>query len=102
MYAALITSEPAALGVKPTAQLEVVELIATRLHGFGVPTVPAAVVLNRTEPAGAPPVPAPVSLTNAVHEEAWLTPTEPGLQVTIAAVGRRFTVIILDIPELPA
>jgi len=54
-----------------TEQLEVVALIATRVHGFGVLNVPAAGVLNKTVPAGALVVPAAeVSLTNAVHEEA--------------------------------
>ncbi len=67
----MITSEPEALGVKLTEQLEVVALIATRVHGFGALNVPAAGLLKSTVPAGALVVPAAeVSLTNAVHEEA--------------------------------
>jgi hypothetical protein len=63
-------SDPEALGVKLTEQLEVVALIATRVHGFGVLKVPAAGVLKSTVPAGALVVPATeVSLTNAVHDE---------------------------------
>ena len=64
-------SDPEALGVKLTEQLEVVALIATRVHGFGVLNVPAAGVLNKTVPAGVLAVPAAeVSLTKAVHDEA--------------------------------
>jgi hypothetical protein len=64
-------SEPEAVGVKLTEQLEVVALIATRVHGLGVLKVPAAGVVNKTVPAGALVVPAAeVSLTNAVHDEA--------------------------------
>jgi hypothetical protein len=67
----VITSEPAADGVKLTEQLEVVALIATRVHGLGVLNVPAAGVLNNTVPAGALLVPAAVvSLTKAVQDEA--------------------------------
>jgi hypothetical protein len=57
--------------VKLEEQLEVVPLIATSVHGFGVLKVPAAGVLKSTVPAGALVVPAAeVSLTNAVHDEA--------------------------------
>jgi hypothetical protein len=71
VYAPVITSEPAADGVKLAEQLEVVALIATRVHGFGVLNVPAAGVLKRTVPAGALVVPAAeVSFTKAVHDEA--------------------------------
>jgi hypothetical protein len=67
----VITSEPEADGVKLTEQLEVVALIATRVHGLGVLNVPAAGVLKRTVPAGALVVPAAeVSFTNAVQDEA--------------------------------
>ena len=67
----MITSEPEALGVKLTEQLELVALTATRVHGLGVLKDPAAGVLNNTVPPGVLAVPAAeVSLTNAVHEEA--------------------------------
>jgi hypothetical protein len=67
----VIRSEPEALGVKLTEQLEVVALIATREHGLGVLKVPAAGVLNKTLPPGALVVPAAeVSLTKAVQDEA--------------------------------
>jgi hypothetical protein len=57
--------------VKFTEQLEVVALIVTSVHEFGVLNVPAAGVLNKTVPAGALAVPAAeVSLTNAVQDEA--------------------------------
>jgi hypothetical protein len=57
--------------VKLTEQLEVVALIATRVHGFGVLNVPAAGVLKSTVPAGVLAVPAAeVSFTKAVHDEA--------------------------------
>ena len=66
----MITSDPAADGVKLTEQLEVVVLTETRVHGLGVLKVPEAGLLKSTVPAGALAVPAAVSLTNAVHEEA--------------------------------
>ena len=66
-----MTSEPEALGVKFTEQLDVVALIATKVHGLGALNVPAAGVLNKTVPTGALGVPAAeVSFTNAVHDEA--------------------------------
>jgi hypothetical protein len=66
----VITSEPEAFGVKFTEQLEVVALIATRVHGLGELKVPA-VLLNSAVPAGALVVPAAeVSLTKALHDEA--------------------------------
>jgi hypothetical protein len=84
-----------------TEQLEVVALIATRVHGLGVLKVPAAGVLKRTVPAGALAVPAAeVSFTNAVHDDAWLTTTEAGLQTTVVDVVRRVTIRV-NVPELP-
>ena len=66
----MTTSEPEALGVKLTEQLEVVALTTTRVHGLGVLKVPAAGVVKRTVPAGALAVPAAdVSFANAVHAE---------------------------------
>jgi hypothetical protein len=88
-----MTSDPAAPGVKLEEQLDVVVLIATRLHGLGLLNVPAAGVLKRTVPAGALAVPAAeVSFTKAVHDEAWLTTTEAGVQTTVVVVVRLFTV----------
>src|SRR5712691_3414666 len=96
-----MTSDPEADGVKLTEQLEVVALIATRVQGFGVPNVPAAGVLKRTVPAGALVVPAvDVSLTKAVHDEAWFTATVLGLQTTVVEVVLRVTVRV-NVPELP-
>jgi hypothetical protein len=96
-----MTSEPEALGVKFAEQLEVVALIDTRVHGFGVLNVPAAGVLKSTVPAGALVVPAAeVSLTKAVHEDAWLTTTVAGLQTTVVDVVRKVTVRV-NVPELP-
>jgi len=96
-----MTSEPEALGVKLTEQLEVVALTATRVHGLGVLNVPAAGVLNKTVPAGALVVPeAEVSLTNAVHEDACPTLTVAGLQTTVVEVVRLLTVR-LNVPLLP-
>ena len=81
----MITSDPVADGVKFTEQLEVVALIATRVHGFGLLNVPDAGVLNNTVPAGVVGDEL-VSLTNAVQDEAWLTTTVPGLQLTTVIV----------------
>src|SRR3989449_599508 len=48
----------------------------TRVHGFGVPRLPVPVTIaNRTVPAGVLAVPATVSVTVAVHVEAWLMKT---------------------------
>src|SRR2546425_12852681 len=62
----------AAERVKVTLQLP-----ATRVHGLGVPRVPVPVTIaNRTVPAGVLAVPAAaVSLTVAVHVDAWLMKT---------------------------
>jgi hypothetical protein len=95
-----MTSEPDALGVKLTEQLEVVALTATNVHGFGVLNEPAAGVLNKTVPPGALGVPAAeVSLTNAVQEDACPTLTVAGLQTTVVEVVRLLTVRV-NVPEL--
>jgi hypothetical protein len=68
----VIVASPAALGVKVTEQVEVPTVaLATRVHGLGVPNVPAVPVLVKvTEPEGLL-APAPlVSTTVAVHVEA--------------------------------
>ena len=84
-----------------TEQLEVVALIATRVHGFGVLKEPAAGVLKSTVPAGALVVPGTeVSFTKAVQDEAWLTTTEAGVQTTVVDVVLRLTVRV-NVPELP-
>ena len=90
----MIVATPAALGVNVTEHVEVPTVaLATRLHGLGVPNVPAAPVLVKvTEPVGLL-APAPlVSTTVAVHVEAWLIGTDPGLQVTVVDVVRRVPV----------
>ena len=87
--------------MKLTEQLEVVEFTLTRVHGFGVLNVPAAGVLKRTVPPGALAVPAAeVSLTKAVHDDAWLTTTDEGVQTTVVEVVRLLTVRV-NVPELP-
>ena len=71
---------------------------------MGVPRVPVPLTIaNRTVPAGVLAVPAAaVSLTVAVHVEAWLTNTGV-VQLTAVDVVRRFTVIVLDVVgPLPA
>jgi hypothetical protein len=71
-YAPVIVASPAALGVNVTEHVEVPTVaLATRVHGFGVPKVPATPVsVNVTEPEGLL-APAPlVSTTVAVHVEA--------------------------------
>jgi hypothetical protein len=90
----VIVATPAALGVKVTEHVEVPTVaLATRVHGFGVPSVPAAPVeVKVTEPAGLL-APAPlVSTTVAVHVEACAIGTEAGLQVTVVDVVRRVPV----------
>jgi hypothetical protein len=77
--------------VKVTLQLP-----ETRVHGFGVPRLPVPVTIaNRTVPAGVLAVPAAVSVTVAVHVEAWLMNTGV-VQLTAVVVVRRLTVIVLE------
>jgi len=93
VYVSVITSEAPVLAVKLTEQLEVVALTPTRVHGFGVLKEPGAGVLKRTVPAGALGVPAAeVSVTKAVHDEAWFTTTEAGVQTSVLDVVRLLTV----------
>jgi hypothetical protein len=66
------------------------------VHGLGVPRVPVPVTIaNRTVPAGVLVVPAAVSVTVAVHVDAWLTNTGV-VQLTTVDVVRRLTVIALE------
>jgi hypothetical protein len=86
----VIVASPAALGVNVTEHVEVPTVaLATRVHGFGVPRVPAAPVeVKVTEPEGLL-APAPlVSTTVAVHVEAWLIGTDEGAQTTVVEVVR--------------
>ena len=89
---------PEAEGVNVTLQLP-----ATRVHGFGVPRVPVPdTIANSTVPAGVLAVPAAVSVTVAVHVEAWLMKTGV-VQLTAVDVVRRLTVIVFDVVgPLPA
>jgi hypothetical protein len=84
--------------VKVTLQLP-----ETRVHGLGVPRLPVPVTMaNSTVPAGVLAVPAAVSVTVAVHVEAWLTKTGV-VQLTAVEVVRLFTVIVFDVVgPLPA
>ena len=98
-YVPLTVAVPLADGVKETLQLP-----ETNVHGLGVPRLPVPVTIaNRTVPAGVLAVPAAaVSLTVAVHVEAWLTNTGV-VQLTAVDVVRRLTVIVLDVVgPLPA
>ena len=89
---------PAALPVNVTLQLP-----ETRVHGFGVPRLPLPVTIaNRTVPAGVLAVPAAVSVTVAVHVDAWLTKTGVA-HATAVEVVRRLTVIVFEVVgPLPA
>ena len=89
---------PLVEGVNVTLQLP-----ETRVHGLGVPRVPVPVTIaNRTVPAGVLTVPAAVSVTVAVHVEAWLMKTGV-VQLTAVDVVRRFTVIVFEVVgPLPA
>ena len=79
------------------------QLPETRVHGFGVPRVPVPVTIaNRTVPAGVLAVPAAVSVTVAVHVEAWLMNTGV-VHETAVEVVRRLTVIVFEVVgPLPA
>ena len=75
-----------------------VQLPETRVHGFGVPREPVPVTIaNSTVPAGVLAVPAAaVSLTVAVHVEAWLMNTGV-VQLTAVEVVRLFTVMVFEV-----
>ena len=89
---------PAALPVKVTLQLP-----ETNVQGLGVPRLPVPVTIaNSTVPAGVLTVPAAVSVTVAVHVEAWLMKTGV-VHETAVDVVRRFTVIVFEVVgPLPA
>jgi hypothetical protein len=89
---------PATVPVKVTLQLP-----DTRVHGLGVPRVPVPLTIaNTTVPAGVLAVPAAVSVTVAVHVEAWLTKAGV-VQLTAVEVVRRLTVIVFEVVgPLPA
>ena len=91
-------ADPATEPVKVTLQLP-----ETRVHGLGVPREPVPVTIaNSTVPAGVLAVPAAVSVTVAVHVEAWLTKTGV-VHETAVDVVRRLTVIVLEVVgPLPA
>jgi hypothetical protein len=72
------------------------QLPETSVHGLGVPRLPVPVTIaNKTVPAGVLAVPAAVSVTVAVHVEAWLMNTGV-VHETAVAVVRRLTVIVLE------
>ena len=72
------------------------QLPETKVHGFGVPRLPVPVTIaNSTVPAGVLAVPAAVSVTVAVHVDAWLMKTGV-VHETAVDVVRRFTVIVLE------
>jgi hypothetical protein len=80
----VIEAVPAALGVNVT---EHVPADNVQLGALKVPARPVAV--NPTDPAGVL-LPTPlVSATVAVHVDAWLIATVPGLQTTVVEVVRR-------------
>jgi hypothetical protein len=90
----VIVATPAAEGVNVTEHVDVPTVaLATRVHGLGVPNVPAAPALVKvTEPEGLL-APAPlVSTTVAVQVEAWLIGTDEGAQTTVVDVVRRVPV----------
>jgi hypothetical protein len=79
------------------------QLPETKVHGLGVPRLPVPdTMANSTVPAGVLAVPVAVSVTVAVHVEAWLINTGV-VQLTAVEVVRRFTVIVLEVVgPLPA
>jgi hypothetical protein len=79
------------------------QLPETNVHGLGVPRLPVPdTIANSTVPAGVLAVPAAVSVTVAVHVDAWLTNTGV-VHETAVEVVRRFTVIVLEVVgPLPA
>ena len=83
-----MSAVPVAVAVKVTEQLP-----DTRAHVVELNEPAGPVSVNVTVPVGVVAVPGEVSVTVAVHDEAWPIPT--GLaQVTTAEVARRFTVTL--------
>ncbi len=91
MYVPVTVAVPAAVPVKATEQLPAA--LRVQLGAFREP-VPVDVKL--TLPPGVIAVATSVSVTVAVHVEAWLITTVPGLQTTLVAVERLLTVIVFD------
>src|SRR5947209_2038282 len=79
---------PEELGVMLTKQLDAVALTVDNVQGDPL-TVAVAVptFVNETVPPGADAVPAPVSLTKAVHVTVWPTKTVDGEHVTLVVVA---------------
>ena len=86
---------PVAVAVKVTEQLP-----ETRVHVVELNEPAGPVSVKVTVPVGVVMVPAEVSVTVAVHDEAWLTTT--GLvQTTAVEVVRGFTVTLAAALVLP-
>jgi len=94
VYAPVIVEAVVELGVKVTEQLP---LASVQLGALKVPAPPVEV--NATVPAGVE-LPAPlVSVTVAVHVDAWLIGSVDGLQTTVVDVVLALTTIVVA-PEL--
>jgi hypothetical protein len=96
VYMPVTVAVPRADPVKVTEQVP-----AERVHGEPVmlPVLVPGITTKLTVPAGVvAPVPA-VSATTALQVMPTLTVAEAG-QATVVEVVRRFTVIVLDVPEL--
>jgi hypothetical protein len=105
VYAALTTALPAEEPVKLTLQLEAVALNVARTHLVGVNppvAVLAAPKVKVTLPTGTDLVPASLSLTVAVHEDAWPTGTLKGAHTTTVVVRRPPVTFTDAVPKLVA
>ena len=88
---------PTAVGVYVTEQLAVAPVPA-RVQ-LAALKVPAPLLVKPTVPVGVVGV-AEVSVTVAVQDAAWLTTTDPGVQVTAVVVGWRAPTVRANVPEL--
>jgi len=103
VYAPLTTALPAPEPVKLTLQLDAVVLNVARTQLAGV-KAPVAVLapprVKVTLPTGVDLVPVSLSLTVAVHEDAWPTGTLEGVQTIVVVVMRPPPTFTVAVPKL--
>ncbi len=76
-----------------------VELTIVKLQ-LAALNIPVPLLVKLTVPVGVVGL-VEVSLTAALHELAWSTATEPGLQLTVVVVECKVVMVRIKLPELP-
>ncbi len=85
----MIVAAPVALGVNVTEQVA-----ATSAHDVALNEPAAPVEVKLTEPVGVIAVPGEVSVTVAVHVDAWAIGTDDGAHATAVLVVRTVTLMV--------